>query len=87
MLQDQIFRSLAFKKDTDQKKRAALTIFFGVTMYERSDAIGWQIMFKINVASFQCECQKISCKKVNIKKKVFSKSPFERPLLFFALFF
>ena len=39
MFQDQIFYILAFKKDTDLKKRAALTGFFGIQVYERSDVI------------------------------------------------
>jgi len=38
MLQDQNFRSLAFKKDTDLKKRATLTILLDIKWVKRSDA-------------------------------------------------
>jgi hypothetical protein len=38
MLQDENFRSLAFKKDTDLKKRATLTILLDIMLSKRSDA-------------------------------------------------
>jgi hypothetical protein len=38
ILYDQIFCILAFKKDTDQKKRAALTILLDIMRSKRSDA-------------------------------------------------